>query len=54
MILQKFTKSLTGYGFEFNPYDPCVANKMINDSQMTIFFHVDDCQLSHVAKLWMT
>jgi hypothetical protein len=34
-------------GFEFNPYDPCVANKMIDGHQMTITFHVDDCKLSH-------
>jgi hypothetical protein len=30
-----------------NPYDPCVANKMIEGEQMTICFHVDDCKLSH-------
>jgi hypothetical protein len=30
-----------------NPYDPCVANKMIEGDHMTICFHVDDCKLSH-------
>ena len=43
----KFTKSLIEKGFELNPYDPCVANKMIEGKQMTICFHVDDCKLSH-------
>jgi hypothetical protein len=43
----KFTKSLTSFGFEINPYDPCVANKTVNGTQMTICFHVDDCKLSH-------
>jgi hypothetical protein len=43
----KFNKSLTEIGFELNPYDPCVANKMIKGKQMTICFHVDDCKLSH-------
>jgi hypothetical protein len=33
--------------FANNPYDPCVANKMIEGEQMTICFHVDDCKLSH-------
>ena len=47
LYYRKFTKSLTGIGFELNPYDPCVANKMINGKQMTICFHVDDCKLSH-------
>jgi hypothetical protein len=30
-----------------NPYDPCVANKIINKKQFTVCFHVDDCKLSH-------
>ena len=30
-----------------NPYDPCVANKIINDSQMTVTWHVDDLKISH-------
>ena len=35
------------FGFEVNPYDPCVANKMINGSQMTMTWHVDDIKISH-------
>ena len=30
-----------------NPYDPCVWNKMIKGTQITICFHVDDCKISH-------
>ena len=44
---RKFTKSLTGTGFDINLYDPCVANKVINGSHMKICFHVDDCKMSH-------
>jgi hypothetical protein len=47
LYYRKFTKSLTEIGFEINPYDPCVANKMIEGKQMTICFHVEDCKLSH-------
>jgi len=43
----KFVRSLTYVGFKLNPYDRCVANKMIEGTQMTICFHVDDCKLSH-------
>jgi hypothetical protein len=50
LYYQKFSKSLRSVGFNFNPYDPCVANKQINGSQMTICFHVDDCKLSHKLK----
>ena len=42
----KFTKILTNIGFEINPYDLCVANKVIDGSHITIF-RVDDCKLSH-------
>jgi hypothetical protein len=47
---RKFVKSLTDIGFIINPYDPCVANKIIEGKQMTICFHVDDCKLSHCKK----
>ncbi|KAG7373109.1 reverse transcriptase RNA-dependent DNA polymerase [Nitzschia inconspicua] len=47
-----FWKKLTAYvvdtlGFEINPYDACVANKMINGKQCTIAWYVDDLKLSH-------
>ena len=47
LYYRKFTKSLTDNGYEINPYDPCVANKMIDGKQMTIAYHVDDCKMSH-------
>ena len=50
LYYRKFVKSLTDIDFTINPYDPCVANKMIDGKQMTICFHVDDCKLSHVKK----
>jgi hypothetical protein len=47
LYYRKFIKSLTDIDFVINPYDPCVANKIIEGDQMTICFHVDDCKLSH-------
>jgi hypothetical protein len=47
LYYQKFLKSLADIDFVINPYDPCVANKMIEGDHMTICFHVDDCKLSH-------
>ena len=35
-------------GFELNPYDLCVANKIINGKQYTIVWYVDDNKISHV------
>jgi hypothetical protein len=45
---RKFKADLEGTGFEFNPYDPCVANKMVDGKQHTVRFHVDDLMSSHV------
>ena len=47
---RKFTKQITEWGFTVNPYDWCVANKMVSGSQLTITWHVDDLKISHVNK----
>jgi hypothetical protein len=49
LYYNKFCKSLKSIRFQFNPYDPCIANKQVSGQQMTICFHVDDCKLSHKA-----
>ena len=43
-----YVKVLKGMGFVLNPYDKCVANKMINKKQCTIAWYVDDNKISHV------
>ena len=53
LYYHKFVKSLTDIGFVLNPYDPCVANKVISEYQMTIFFYVNDCKLSHKSSIQM-
>ncbi len=45
---KKFRTDLESIGFEFNPYDPCVANRIVRKKQHTIRFHVDDLKSSHV------
>jgi hypothetical protein len=50
LFYNKFSGSLSNMGFTFNPYDPCVANKMINGKQCTIVWHVDDLKISHVDR----
>ena len=44
----QFRGDLESKGFIFNPYDICIANKMVNGKQHTIRFHVDDLLSSHV------
>ena len=45
---QKFKTDLEAEGYVFNPYDACVANKMVKGKQHTVVFHVDDLKCSHV------
>jgi hypothetical protein len=45
---RRLSAQLTEWGFEANPYDSCVANKIINEKQCTILWHVDDLKISHV------
>ena len=42
LFYRKLVSELQEMGFEINPYDPCVANKMVNGMQMAIRWHVDD------------
>ena len=50
LYYKKFVKSLERHGFKLNPYDPCVANKKVDGSVLTVCFHVDDCKISHKSK----
>ena len=34
-------------GFELNPYNPCVENKMVGSNQIKIFWYMDDLKVSH-------
>ena len=48
LYYRKFRQTVERNGFEINPYDPCVANRVAHGKQQTICWHVDDCKLSGV------
>ena len=48
LFWKDLTATLTAMGFVINAYDNCVANKIINGSQCTITWHVDDLKISHI------
>lgn len=49
MFYHKLRKELEDYGFVVNPYDPCVANKIIKTGhQQMVVWHVDDLVMLHV------
>ncbi len=41
---------MQGMGFEIKPCDPCIASKMVNGTQMTIRWHIDDLMISHLKQ----
>ena len=47
LFYKKLRNDLESIGFEVNPYDPCIANKVIDGKQMIIMWHVDDIKISH-------
>ena len=48
LYYKKFRRDIEAIGYKVNPYDICVANKMINGKQHTLTWHVDDVKASHV------
>jgi hypothetical protein len=48
LYYKKFRKDLEEIEFVVNPYDPCVANRMVKGKQHTVTWHVDDLKSSHI------
>ena len=44
----KFRRTLDRNDFIVNPYDPCVANRVMDRKQQTALWHVDDVKMSHL------
>ena len=44
----KLSKSLEEMGYQRNEYEWCVVNKITENKQCTILWHVDDLRTSHV------
>jgi hypothetical protein len=47
LFYKKLVADLESDGFVLNPYDQCVANKVVDGKQMTVCWHVDDLKVSH-------
>ena len=48
LYYQKFRTDIESIGYLVNLYDACVANKIINDKQHTLIWHIDDVNEGHV------
>jgi hypothetical protein len=47
LFYQKLVGDPKSQGFESNPYDLCIANKIINGKQFTLTWHVENIKMSH-------
>jgi hypothetical protein len=47
LFYNKLVADLESNGFVLNPYDLCVANKVVDRKQMTVCWHVEDLNVSH-------
>jgi hypothetical protein len=47
LFYKKLVADLESDGFVLNPYDSCVANKVVDRKQMTVCWHVDDLKVSY-------
>ena len=43
-----FVADIKSEGFALNPYNPCITNKIVDDSQLTLVWHVNDIKISHL------
>jgi hypothetical protein len=48
LYYKKFVTDIKSIRFIPNPYDPCVANHIMNGKQHTLTWHVDNIKVSHV------
>ena len=54
LFYKRLRKDLENIGFKINPYDSCVANMMVNGTQCTVYWHVDDLKMPHVDEAVVT
>ena len=54
LFYKRLRSDLEDRCFVVNPYDPCVANKMVDGAQITMCWHVDDLKISHRDKEMVT
>ncbi len=47
LFYKKLVANLESDGFVLNPYDSCMANKVVDGKQMMVCWHVDNLKVSH-------
>jgi hypothetical protein len=50
LLYDKLRGLLEEWGFIINDYDKCTFSKMVDGKQLTVQFHVDDLNISHMEE----
>ena len=56
LFYKKSVCDISNTGFNINPYETCVTNKLVSCKQITVVWHVDDIKIIHKIKkifTWM-
>ena len=48
LCYEQFVKDTNEIGYVLNPHEPCVSNKLVENNQHTLTWHVDDVKASHL------
>jgi hypothetical protein len=48
LVYQKLVSEFKSMGFVVNPYDPCIANMIVDGHQLILRWHADDLMISHI------
>ena len=48
LVCKKIDKMLKSWGLILNPCNPCVWNKIVNQKQLAVIFHMDDLMMAHL------
>ena len=54
LFYHKLWIDLHSKGFKINPYDLCVANKVVEQTQMTLIWHINDLKFFHLSLMEVT
>jgi hypothetical protein len=49
LFWERLSRQLVNWGFTPNPYDSCVVNKMVDEKQSTVAWHVNDLKILHIS-----
>ena len=50
LFWKKLKGTLASWGFVENKYDACTMNKLVDGTQLTVVWHVDDLKISHLKQ----